>query len=49
VARPDGDAPDGQTAGPGDHGGRVIAAPGAGTRDDQHEVGGERGTADLGG
>jgi hypothetical protein len=38
----------GQAAGPGDDRGRVIAAPGAGTRDDQHDVGGEGGTPDLG-
>ena len=49
MARPDGDAPDGEAASPGDHGGRVIAAPGAGARDDQHDVGGERGPPDLGG
>jgi hypothetical protein len=40
---------DGQTTGPGNDGGRVIAAPGAGTRDDQHDVGSERDTPDFAG
>ena len=49
VAGPHRDAPDGHAADPGDDGGGVIAAPGTGTRDDQHDVSSERGPPDLAG
>jgi hypothetical protein len=49
VAGPDRDTPDGQTADLGENGGRVVAPAGAGARDDQYDVGGERGPPDLGG
>jgi hypothetical protein len=49
VTGPDRHAADGQAAGGGDRSGRVVAAPTAGARDDQHQVGGSCAAPDLGG